>query len=153
MVPMELNITIDRALQVNPEFRSLYDGDARMHELIDMAKRLEGLPNHTSVHAAGVVIYPGEASNYVPLGRASDGTPTAEYNMVQLEELGLLKMDFLGLRTLTVLKDAVKNVKASQGIDIDIDHIDLNDKRCLILSEPGAPRVCSSWNLRACRTS
>lgn len=131
MVPMELNITIDRALQVNPEFRSLYDGDARMHELIDMAKRLEGLPNHTSVHAAGVVIYPGEASNYVPLGRASDGTPTAEYNMVQLEELGLLKMDFLGLRTLTVLKDAVKNVKASQGIDIDIDHIDLNDKKVL----------------------
>lgn len=131
MVPMELNITIDRALQVNPEFRSLYDGDARMHELIDMAKRLEGLPNHTSVHAAGVVIYPGEASNYVPLGRASDGTPTAEYNMVQLEELGLLKMDFLGLRTLTVLKDAVKNVKASQGIDIDIDHIDLNDKQVL----------------------
>ena len=131
MVPMELNITIDRALQVNPEFRSLYDGDARMHELIDMAKRLEGLPNHTSVHAAGVVIYPGEASNYVPLGRASDGTPTAEYNMVQLEELGLLKMDFLGLRTLTVLKDAVKNVKASQDIDIDIDHIDLNDKKVL----------------------
>ena len=102
-----------------------------MHELIDMAKRLEGLPNHTSVHAAGVVIYPGEASNYVPLGRASDGTPTAEYNMVQLEELGLLKMDFLGLRTLTVLKDAVKNVKASKGIDIDIDHIDLNDKKVL----------------------
>ena len=131
MVPMELNITIDRALQVNPEFRSLYDGDTRMHELIDMAKRLEGLPNHTSIHAAGVVIYPGEASNYVPLGRASDGTPTAEYNMVQLEELGLLKMDFLGLRTLTVLKDAVKNVKASQGIDIDIDHIDLNDKKVL----------------------
>ena len=96
-----------------------------------MAKRLEGLPNHTSVHAAGVVIYPGEASNYVPLGRASDGTPTAEYNMVQLEELGLLKMDFLGLRTLTVLKDAVKNVKASKGIDIDIDHIDLNDKKVL----------------------
>ena len=77
------------------------------------------------------MIYPGEASNYVPLGRASDGTPTAEYNMVQLEELGLLKMDFLGLRTLTVLKDAVKNVKASQGIDIDIDHIDLNDKKVL----------------------
>ena len=73
--------------------------------------------------------------------------------MVQLEELGLLKMDFLGLRTLTVLKDAVKNVKASQGIDIDIDHIDLNDKKVLDLSEPGAPRVCSSWNLRACRTS
>lgn len=131
MVPMELNMTIDRALQVNPEFRGVYEGDVRMHELIDMAKRLEGLPNHTSVHAAGVVIYPGVASDYVPLGRASDGSPTAEYNMVQLEELGLLKMDFLGLRTLTVLKDAVKNVKASKGIEIDIDHIDLNDKEVL----------------------
>ena len=95
MVPMELNITIDRALQVNPEFRSLYDGDARMHELIDMAKRLEGLPNHTSVHAAGVVIYPGDASNYVPLGRASDGTPTAEYNMVQLRGTWSFKDGFL----------------------------------------------------------
>uniref|UniRef100_UPI0040568790 DNA polymerase III subunit alpha n=1 Tax=Agathobacter sp. TaxID=2021311 RepID=UPI0040568790 len=131
MVPMELNITIDKALQMNPEFRSVYDGDKAMHDLIEMAKRLEGLPNHTSVHAAGVVIYPGVARDYVPLGRANDGSPTAEYNMVQLEELGLLKMDFLGLRTLTVLKDAVKNVKASKGIDIDIDHIDLNDKEVL----------------------
>ena len=131
MVPMELNITIDRALQMNPEFRSLYEGDRRMRDLIEMSKRLEGLPSHTSVHAAGVVIYPGRASDYVPLGRASDGSPTAEYNMVQLEELGLLKMDFLGLRTLTVLKDAVKNIKASRGVDIDIDRIDLNDEGAL----------------------
>jgi DNA polymerase-3 subunit alpha len=131
MIPMELKMTIDRALEVNPEFRSLYDGDAGMREMIDMAKRLEGLPNHTSVHAAGVVIYPGVASDYVPLGRANDGSPTSEYNMIQLEELGLLKMDFLGLRTLTVLKDAVKNIKASQGIEIDIDHIDVNDKGML----------------------
>ena len=131
MVPMELNITIDKALQMNPELRSVYEGDPAMRDLIDMAKKLEGLPNHVSVHAAGVVIYPGIASDYVPLGRASDGTPTAEYNMVQLEELGLLKMDFLGLRTLTVLKDAVKNVKKSKGIDIDIDHIDFNDKAVL----------------------
>lgn len=131
MVPMELNITIDKAIQMNPELRSVYEGDRAMHDLIDMAKKLEGLPNHVSVHAAGVVIYPGVASDYVPLGRASDGTPTAEYNMVQLEELGLLKMDFLGLRTLTVLKDAVKNVKKSKGIDIDIDHIDFNDKAVL----------------------
>ena len=131
MIPMELNITIDKALQMNPEFRSIYEADEDMRNLIEMAKKLEGLPNHTSVHAAGVVIYPGIASDYVPLGRASDGSPTAEYNMVQLEELGLLKMDFLGLRTLTVIKDAVKNVKESQGIDIDIDHIDLNDKAVL----------------------
>ncbi len=131
MIPMELNITIDKALTMNPEFRALYEGDEKMHELVDMAKKLEGLPNHTSVHAAGVVIYPGIASDYVPLGRASDGSPTAEFNMVQLEELGLLKMDFLGLRTLTVLKDAVKNIKASKGIDVDIDHIDMNDKKVL----------------------
>ena len=131
MVPMELNITIDKALEMNPELRGIYESDRQMHDLIDMAKKLEGLPNHTSVHAAGVVIYPGVASDYVPLGRASDGSPTAEYNMVQLEELGLLKMDFLGLRTLTVLKDAVKNVKQSKGIDIDIDHIDFNDKNVL----------------------
>ena len=131
MVPQELNITIDKALQMNPEFKGIYESDARVHEMIDMAKRLEGLPNHTSVHAAGVVIYPGVASDYVPLGRANDGSPTAEYNMVQLEELGLLKMDFLGLRTLTVLKDSVKNIKASRGIDVDIDHIDFNDKGTL----------------------
>lgn len=131
MIPTELNITIDKALTMNPEFRALYESDEKMHELVDMAKKLEGLPNHTSVHAAGVVIYPGIASDYVPLGRASDGSPTAEFNMVQLEELGLLKMDFLGLRTLTVLKDAVKNIKASRGIDVDIDHIDMNDKKVL----------------------
>ena len=131
MIPMELNITIEDALTKNPEFRALYEGDREMHALIDMAKKLEGLPNHTSVHAAGVVIYPGVASDYVPLGRANDGSPTAEYNMVQLEELGLLKMDFLGLRTLTVLKDSVKNIKAARGIEIDIDHIDYNDPKVL----------------------
>ncbi len=131
MVPMELNITIEKALIMNPELRALYETDKSMHDLIDMARKLEGLPNHTSVHAAGVVIYPGIASDYVPLGRASDGSPTAEYNMVQLEELGLLKMDFLGLRTLTVLKDAVKNIKASKGVDVDVDHIDFNDKAVL----------------------
>ncbi len=131
MIPQELNITIDKALQMNPELRGIYESDRSIHDMIDMAKKLEGLPNHTSVHAAGVVIYPGVASDYVPLGRANDGSPTAEYNMVQLEELGLLKMDFLGLRTLTVLKDSVKNIKASKGIDIDIDHIDFNDKGTL----------------------
>jgi DNA polymerase-3 subunit alpha len=131
MIPAELNMTIDLALTVNPEFRSLYDGDVSMHNLIDMAKRLEGLPSHTSVHAAGVVIYPGVASDYVPLGRANDGSPTAEYNMVQLEELGLLKMDFLGLRTLNVIEDSVKNIRKSKGIEVDIDHIDMNDKKTL----------------------
>lgn len=131
MIPAENNITIEKALTMNPELKGLYETNPKVQELIDMSRKLEGLPNHTSVHAAGVVIYPGVASDYVPLGRANDGSPTAEYNMVQLEELGLLKMDFLGLRTLTVLKDAVKNIKASKGIDIDIDNIDYNDKGVL----------------------
>ena len=131
MVPMDLGITIEKAIQMNPELRSIYEGDRAMHELLEMAKRLEGLPNHTGIHAAGVVIYPGTASDYVPLGRGSDGTPTAEYNMVQLEQLGLLKMDFLGLRNLSVLKEAVKNVKDAKGIEIDVDKIDLNDKATL----------------------
>lgn len=130
MVPPELKITIDRALEINSELRSIYEGDPRVHELIDMAKRLEGLPNHTSVHAAGVVIYPGTASDYVPLSRANDGSPTAEYNMVQLEELGLLKMDFLGLRTLTVLKDCEKNIRA-RGLSVDVNTIDINDRKVL----------------------
>ena len=127
MVPQELNITIDMALQMNPEFKGIYDSDARVHEMIDMAKRLEGLPNHTSVHAAGVVIYPGVASDYVPLGRANDGSPTAEYNMVQLEELGLLKMDFLGLRTLTVIQDAEKLAR-KKNPEFSIDNINYEDK-------------------------
>ena len=127
MVPQELNITIDKALQMNPEFKGIYDSDARVHEMIDMAKRLEGLPNHTSVHAAGVVIYPGVASDYVPLGRANDGSPTAEYNMVQLEELGLLKMDFLGLRTLTVIQDAEKLAR-KKNPEFSIDNINYEDK-------------------------
>ena len=131
MIPFGPKVTIQSALKENIEFKTLYESDQQMHELIDMAQKLEGLPNHTSVHAAGVVIYPGVASDYVPLGRASDGSPTAEYNMVQLEELGLLKMDFLGLRTLTVLKDAVKNIKHSKGVDVDIDNIDFNDKKVL----------------------
>ncbi|MBQ6844507.1 MAG: DNA polymerase III subunit alpha [Agathobacter sp.] len=131
MVPMDLGITIEKAIQMNPELRSIYEGDRAMHELLEMAKRLEGLPNHTGIHAAGVVIYPGTASDYVPLGRGSDGTPTAEYNMVQLEQLGLLKMDFLGLRNLSVLKETVKNIKRSKGVEIDVDKIDLNDKETL----------------------
>ena len=131
MVPMDLGITIEKAIQMNPELRSIYESDRAMHELLEMAKRLEGLPNHTGIHAAGVVIYPGTASDYVPLGRGGDGSPTAEYNMVQLEQLGLLKMDFLGLRNLSVLKETVKNIKYSKGVDIDVDKIDLNDKETL----------------------
>ncbi|MFR8033019.1 MAG: DNA polymerase III subunit alpha [Lachnospiraceae bacterium] len=128
MVPNELNITIDQALKMNPELRSLYESDEQVKNLIDMSKRLEGLPRHTSMHAAGVVISERPVDEYVPLSRASDGSITTQFTMTTLEELGLLKMDFLGLRTLTVIQNAVKNVEKSRGISIDIDHIDFDDK-------------------------
>lgn len=131
MIPNELNITIDLALQKNPELRKAYESDPQVTRLIDMAKRLEGLPRNTSMHAAGVVISQKAVEEYVPLSRASDGTITTQFTMTTIEELGLLKMDFLGLRTLTVIQNAVRFVKESQGIDIDIDHIDFDDKKVL----------------------
>ena len=131
MIPNELNITIDKALKMNPELRNQYEGDEQIHYLIDMSKRLEGLPRHTSMHAAGVVISQKAVDEYVPLSRASDGSITTQFTMTTLEELGLLKMDFLGLRTLTVIQNAVRLAEKSTGKIIDIDHIDFNDKAVL----------------------
>ena len=119
-IPMELGITIPKALSMNPDLKKMYDEDEQIHKLIDMSMRLEGLPRHTSVHAAGVVISPREVDEFVPLSRAADGNITTQYTMVTLEELGLLKMDFLGLRTLTVIKDAVDD-------EFDIRKIDYED--------------------------
>ena len=131
MIPNELNITIKRALEMNPEFRELYQSDEQVHYLIDMCERLEGLPRHTSMHAAGVVICQRPADELVPLSRGSDGSITTQFPMTTIEELGLLKMDFLGLRTLTVIKDAVENVEKTTGILIDVDNIDYDDKKVL----------------------
>ncbi len=131
MIPNELNITIERALEINPEFRELYKNDEQVHYLIDMCKRLEGLPRHTSMHAAGVVICQRPADELVPLSRGSDGSITTQFPMTTIEELGLLKMDFLGLRTLTVIKNAVENVEKTAGIFIDVDKIDYDDKKVL----------------------
>ena len=131
MVPNELNITIDKALTMNQELKKLYDGDEQLHHLIDMAKRLEGLPRHTSMHAAGVVISQKSVDEYVPLSRASDGTITTQFTMTTLEELGLLKMDFLGLRTLTVIQNAQKLAETGCGHEIDMMHIDYNDRQVL----------------------
>lgn len=131
MIPNELNITIERALEINPEFKKLYETDSQVKELIDMCKRLEGLPRHTSMHAAGVVICPDAADNFVPLSRGSDGSITTQFTMTTIEELGLLKMDFLGLRTLTVIQNAVKMIEKNHGIFIDVDQIDYDDKEVL----------------------
>ncbi len=130
-VPTELGITIEKALQMNPDLRKLYEEDERVKTLIDMSKRLEGLPRHTSTHAAGIVISQKPMDEYVPLGRGIEGMITTQFTMTTLEELGLLKMDFLGLRTLTVIDNAVKLAQQDYGITIDIDKIDYNDKKVL----------------------
>ena len=123
-IPNVLNITLKDALEVSPDLKSMYDNDPQVKELIDMSMKLEGLPRHSSMHAAGVVICPEAADEYVPLARGSDGTIIAQYEKDPLEELGLLKMDFLGLVTLTVIKDAVQYIKENRGIEIDVDNID-----------------------------
>ena len=130
MIPQELNITIDKALQMNPELRKTYENDPQVKLLIDMCKRLEGLPRHSSMHAAGVVIGQREIDDFVPLSRASDDSITTQFTMTTLEELGLLKMDFLGLRTLTVIQNAVQLAK-SKNPELDMDQIDYNDKQVL----------------------
>ena len=127
MIPQELNITIDKALKENPELRRTYENDEQVKYLIDMAKRLEGLPRHSSMHAAGVVISQKSVDEYVPLSRASDGTITTQFTMTTLEELGLLKMDFLGLRTLTVIQNAVEMARKKDPT-IDVEKIDYNDQ-------------------------
>ena len=127
MIPQELNITIDKALKENPELRRTYETDEQVKNLIDMAKRLEGLPRHSSMHAAGVVISQKSVDEYVPLSRAADGTITTQFTMTTLEELGLLKMDFLGLRTLTVIQNAV-NMARRKDPSLDIEKIDYNDQ-------------------------
>ncbi|MCI8771237.1 MAG: DNA polymerase III subunit alpha [Lachnospiraceae bacterium] len=125
-VPMELGITIEKALKHNPELKAIYDTDEQARNLINMSKRLEGLPRHTSMHAAGVLISPKPVDEYVPLSKAADGTVTTQYTMTTLEELGLLKMDFLGLRTLTVIQNAAKMAGLVDDTMMDIDFEDKN---------------------------
>ncbi|MEG1255097.1 DNA polymerase III subunit alpha [Clostridium sp.] len=128
MIPSVLNITIDKALEMNSELQELYDVDERVRELIDVARDLEGLPRHSSTHAAGVVIASNPLVEYVPLQK-NEGMIVTQFTMGTLEELGLLKMDFLGLRTLTVMDETIKNIWENQGIKVDIDHIDFDDDK------------------------
>ena len=131
MIPGDLGMTLDKALRQNPELREAYQEDDEVKYLIDMAKRLEGLPRHTSMHAAGVVIGQRAMDEFVPLSRAQDGTVTTQFTMTTLEELGLLKMDFLGLRTLTVIQNAARQVEENYGIHLDMGKIDYNDKEVM----------------------
>ena len=127
MIPTMLGITIEKALDLNPELKAAYDSEERVKNLIDVSKDLEGLPRHSSTHAAGVVIASKPLVEYVPLQK-NDEMIVTQFGMNTLEELGLLKMDFLGLRTLTVMSDAIKMIEYNRGIKIDLDKIDINDK-------------------------
>ena len=131
MIPKELHITLDKSLMMNQELKKLYEEDPQVKELIDMSKRLEGLPRHTSMHAAGVVICQKAVDEYVPLALGADNIPVTQFTMTTLEELGLLKMDFLGLRTLTVIQDAIRLVEESTGKKIISEEIDYDDKAVL----------------------
>lgn len=125
-VPNELKMTIKKALTVNYKLKELYDSSAEIKKLIDTAIELEGLPRHTSTHAAGVVITSGGIGNFVPLQK-NDDVITTQFTMTTIERLGLLKMDFLGLRTLTVIQDAVMHIKQAHGADVNIENLDMDD--------------------------
>ena len=131
MIPGDLGMTLEKALRQSPELREAYQQDDEVKYLIDMSMRLEGLPRHTSMHAAGVVIGQRAMDEFVPLSRAADGTITTQFTMTTLEELGLLKMDFLGLRTLTVIQNAVELVERGHGVHLDVEHLDYDDKEVL----------------------
>ncbi len=153
MIPNELNITLELALKMNPELRKQYEEDETTHKLIDSCMKLEGLPRHTSIHAAGVVICQAPAEDLVPLSRSAEGNITTQFTMTTIEELGLLKMDFLGLRTLTVIKDATafanRSIGAKKGDPnfINIDEIDYNDKD--VLASIGSGRCDGIFQLES----
>ena len=135
-IPNELNITIEKALEGNLQLKEMYASDPQVKRLIDVSSELEGLPRHTSTHAAGVVITREPVQTYVPLSR-NDEVITTQFTMTTIERLGLLKMDFLGLRTLTVIRDAVDNIKLTQGITVDMDSVEMTDPETFAMISAG----------------
>ncbi|SHF25321.1 DNA polymerase III catalytic subunit, DnaE type [Thermoanaerobacter uzonensis DSM 18761] len=136
MIPFELGMTIDKALSLNPELKARYENEEKVKQLIDISRSLEGLPRHASTHAAGVVISKEPLVNYVPLQKNEDSIVT-QFPMTTLEELGLLKMDFLGLRTLTVIRDTIEMVKKNKGVTIDFDSMEYDDSKVYELISKG----------------
>ena len=136
LVPMELNITLDRALNISHDLKNLYDSDPQVKELIDMAKKLEGMPRNASTHAAGVVITDQPVCKYVPLAKNNDAVVT-QFTMTTLEELGLLKMDFLGLRNLSIIQNAELQIR-KQKPDFSIETIPMDDKKTFAMIASGA---------------
>lgn len=141
MIPNELKMNIEKALKDNPDLMQLYEENEEAKKLINLSRRLEGLPRHTSIHAAGVVISKREVDSYVPISTSSDGAVTTQYTMETIEQLGLLKMDFLGLRNLTVIEKAVelvnRNRRKSGQDDFDIEKIDMEDENVYLMISEG----------------
>ena len=137
MIPNELNMTIDKALKASKDLRDACEKDAQIQYLIDMSKRLEGLPRHSSMHAAGVVIGQRALDEYVPLAKASEDAIVTQFTMTTIEQLGLLKMDFLGLRTLTVIQNAIHLIEEQTGVRLEMNHIDYDDKKVFDLISSG----------------
>ena len=138
MVPFELKMTIDKALDRNPKLKAEYENNPDVKNVIDVARRLEGMARHASTHAAGVVIADAPITDYVPLQKnPKDESVMTQYTMKKLESMGLLKMDFLGLRTLTVIRDAVRMIEENHGVKLDIERLDLNDKKVYELMSSG----------------
>lgn len=135
-IPGYLGITLDKALQINQKLAQMYDKEPDAHKLLDYAKMVEGVPRHASTHAAGVVISKETVDHYVPL-YVQDSNVTTQYNMLLLEELGLLKMDFLGLRTLTVIQQALVFIKKHHGVDVPIDNLPMDDPKVYDLISAG----------------
>lgn len=137
MIPIEIGITINKALESNPELTSIYNSDAKVKKLIDMSIKLEGLPRHASTHAAGILICNEPVIEHVPLNRQNDGTVSTQFTMNTIADLGLLKMDFLGLRTLTVIQNTINEIESKKGIKIDLDKLNLDDENIYKLISSG----------------
>jgi len=136
-IPPALDMTLDKALAENPILKDMAAKDAKVKEVIDIGRRLEGMSRHASVHAAGVVIAPGPITDYAPLYRGQRDELTTQWNMKEVERVGLLKMDFLGLSTLTLIDDALKEIKRTEGIDLDIDKVPLDDAKTFKVFQEG----------------
>ena len=150
-VPIALDMTLEKALQQSKVLAEMYAEDAAVKRLIDTAMTLEGMPRHASTHAAGVLITRDPATTYVPL-QCNDNVITTQYPMGVIEKLGLLKMDFLGLRTLTVIRDTVDQLK-EQGMDVDPEKIPMDDEKVFDMISLGIRTACSSWKAAVCATS
>ena len=137
LIPNELGITIDKALQMSKELKEIYHDDMQMRKLLDLARAVEGTPRHASTHAAGIVIAPRNIDEFVPLQYSSEGFVTTQYDKDRSEDIGLLKMDLLGLRTLTVIQDALQMIKKNQAVDLDLDKIPLKDLKTAQLLQAG----------------